>query len=100
MSKPTRFAFSELKIDQRFVRHAARDHISATILKTSALLGRALEMTVVAEGVERLEDWDAVRRAGVDIVQGFLVAKPMPEKEFGEWVRDWQREMAVTESGY
>ena len=100
MSKLTRFPFSELKIDQRFVRHSSHDHIAATILKTSAMLGRELDMTVVAEGVERLEDWDAVRRAGVDIVQGFLVAKPMPEKDFGEWVRDWQREMAVTESGY
>ena len=60
------------------------------------MLGRELDMTVVAEGVERLEDWDAVRRAGVDIVQGYrrawhdknLVAKPMPEKEFGEWIRN------------
>ena len=99
MSKLTRFPFSELKIDQRFVRHSSHDHISATILKTSAMLGRELDMTVVAEGVERLEDWDAVRRAGVDIVQGFLVAKPMPEKEFGEWVRNWQREMEVSTSG-
>ena len=97
MSKLTRFPFSELKIDQRFVRHASRDHISATILKTSALLGRELDMTVVAEGVERLEDWDAVRRAGVGIVQGYLVAKPMPEEEFGAWAQDWQTEREVTD---
>jgi EAL domain-containing protein (putative c-di-GMP-specific phosphodiesterase class I) len=43
-------------------------------------------MSVVAEGVETQEDWDAVRAAGVDIVQGYFVAKPMAAAQARVWL--------------
>ena len=43
-------------------------------------------MRIVAEGVEDQDDWEFVAQCGVDEVQGFYVAKPMPEEEFFEWV--------------
>jgi EAL domain-containing protein (putative c-di-GMP-specific phosphodiesterase class I) len=47
-------------------------------------------MSTVAEGAEDQEDWDLVASLGVDLVQGFFIAKPMPADEFDDWLADWQ----------
>lgn len=62
------------------------------ILESSVRLGRALDMKIVAEGVETQEDWDIVASAGCDEVQGFFVARPMPGDEFLRWKMDWESE--------
>lgn len=90
MSKLTTFPFHELKIDREFVNGAASDEIARTILETSTLLGQKLDMSVVAEGVETQEDWDVAATAGVNLMQGYFVAKPMPLDEFRDWVADWR----------
>ncbi len=46
-------------------------------------------MSIVAEGVENQDDWDLVAGLGIDLVQGYFVAKPMPADEFGDWAADW-----------
>ncbi|NNF77805.1 MAG: EAL domain-containing response regulator [Rhizobiales bacterium] len=81
-----KFPFSQLKIDQSFVRNAAKDRFARASVEASVHLGRELNMRIVAEGVEDQDDWDFVAQCGVDEVQGFYVAKPMPEEEFFEWV--------------
>jgi len=42
-------------------------------------MGRALGMTVVAEGVETSQQLDVLKRLGCDYIQGFLFARPEPE---------------------
>ncbi len=81
-----KFPFSQLKIDQSFVRNAAKDRFARASVEASVHLGRELNMRIVAEGVEDQDDWEFVAQCGVDEVQGFYVAKPMPEEEFFEWV--------------
>ncbi|MCP5083238.1 MAG: EAL domain-containing protein [Alphaproteobacteria bacterium] len=81
-----KFPFSQLKIDQSFVRNAAKDRFARASVEASVHLGRELNMRIVAEGVEDRNDWEFVAECGVDEVQGFYVAKPMPEEEFFEWV--------------
>lgn len=93
MAKLTRFPFSELKIDRSFVHNPSHNTVASTILEVSAMLGNKLHMTVVAEGVENLEDWDAVRRVGVHLVQGYLIAKPMPRADFEQWSRNWRAQL-------
>jgi EAL domain-containing protein (putative c-di-GMP-specific phosphodiesterase class I) len=44
-------------------------------------LGRALDMNVVAEGVENVEQWDALRRFGCGSAQGYLFSRPVTEQE-------------------
>ncbi len=77
--------FSEIKIDRSFVREMDRDPEAATIIETIILLGRKLNMKIVAEGVET----DACRRALVrlacDQAQGYLFARPMPADELLPW---------------
>ena len=72
------FPFSELKIDQSFIREAHHDQFARASVEASIKLGRQLQLRLVAEGIETKEDWDFVAAAGIDEVQGYLVAKPCP----------------------
>lgn len=65
-----------LKIDQSFVARVAESDVDFSIVKAITDLARALKLTVVAEGVETQSQADAVRRAGVDLIQGFLYWRP------------------------
>jgi len=86
MEQLRRIPFAELKIDRIFVNGAGENPKAQAILESSANLARSLQMSVVAEGVETQEDWDAVRAAGVDIVQGYFVAKPMAAAQARAWL--------------
>jgi len=85
MEQLRRVPFSEMKIDGAFVRGAAENLKARAILESSANLGRALDMTVVAEGAETKEDWGVLREAGIDIVQGYLFGKPMTAADARGW---------------
>lgn len=81
--------FSELKIDRVFVQAAGDDDAARAIIEASIDLARKLDLSVVAEGVETKAEWDLMRQLGVDVVQGFLVAKPMPLAECLTWLMTW-----------
>lgn len=89
MQQLTRIPFTELKIDQSFVQHAAHQESSRMILESSLEMARKLDITSVAEGAETQADWDLLRECGCDLAQGFFIAKPMPAHDFPEWVRHW-----------
>lgn len=73
-----RFKFDRLKIDRGFVRPLGRMRGSEAIVQAIVALGRALELCVMAEGVETEEQRVLLRLAGCDEMQGYLFAKPMP----------------------
>ena len=81
-----KFPFSQLKIDQSFVRNATQDRFAKASVEACVYLGRELNMSIVAEGVENQDDWDFVAECGVDEVQGYFVAKPMCETDFMSWI--------------
>jgi EAL domain-containing protein (putative c-di-GMP-specific phosphodiesterase class I)/CheY-like chemotaxis protein len=83
--------FAELKIDRAFVHDSGKTPKAQAILESSAGLGRSLDMTVVAEGVETQSDWDQVRAIGVDLAQGYFIAKPMAAEAIPDWLADWSR---------
>lgn len=85
----TRIAFTELKIDQSFVREAIREKAPRAILESSIRLARELRLTSVAEGVESREECEMLRRLGCDLAQGYLFARPMHADAFADWVRHW-----------
>lgn len=69
----------EMKIDRRFIKGADEDQrASSEILNAIISMARALDMSTVAEGVERPEQADMLRGLGCDEIQGFWFAKPMP----------------------
>ncbi len=89
MQQLTRIPFTELKIDQSFVIHAAHQESSRLILESSLEMARKLGIKSVAEGAETIEDWNMLREYGCDLAQGFFIAKPMKSADFPGWVQEW-----------
>lgn len=76
----------KLKLDRAFVSVLPEDRRSLAVVRAMTQLGHELGMTVVAEGCERMEEIDALLGAGVDAIQGFYYAKPMPEDALFSWL--------------
>ncbi len=85
----TRIAFSELKIDQSFVKDFADSKALRIVVESSIDMARKLLVRSVAEGVETQKDWDGLKRVGCDTVQGYFVARPMDEAAFRKFVVDF-----------
>jgi diguanylate cyclase (GGDEF)-like protein/PAS domain S-box-containing protein len=85
LSHLKRFPLDSLKIDASFVRDIATNPDDAAITKTIIAMAHNLGLVVVAEGVETEQQLEFLRVNGCDIVQGFLVGRPMPAEEFTEF---------------
>lgn len=70
-----------LKIDRSFVCDITTDQEDATIVSAILAMAHTLDLAVVAEGVETLEQLKFLRQHRCDIVQGFLISRPLPEPE-------------------
>lgn len=88
MQQLKRIPFTELKVDRAFVAGAPKDEEALAMLQSSVDLARRLGLSVVAEGVETQEEWDLVASLGVDVVQGYFIAKPMPADELLAWAQE------------
>lgn len=81
-----------LKIDRSLVSDIATCGEAATISHSIVALAHGLGYTVVAEGVENKLQTEVLRVIGADMLQGYLIAKPMPEAEFPGWMRQFVAE--------
>ncbi len=70
-----------LKIDMSFIKELDKGHKEKAIVKTIIYLAHSLGMKTIAEGVETREQLQILKDLKCDMVQGFLLAKPMPEEE-------------------
>lgn len=82
------FPIDKLKIDQSFVRDALVDKSDASLIRTIIAMGKALELTTIAEGVETKEQMDFLHMEGCDEIQGYLLSKPIPADEFIHFLRN------------
>jgi EAL domain-containing protein (putative c-di-GMP-specific phosphodiesterase class I) len=73
-----RLPLTSLKIDRAFVAGLPADAHDRAIVAATLQLGRALDITVTAEGVETDEQHSALGALGCERVQGFLLARPEP----------------------
>jgi diguanylate cyclase (GGDEF)-like protein len=76
LSYLARFPFSKIKIDRQFIRNMTRDPAMKAIVKTIIALGKSLDVTITAEGVETEEQAAMLREFGCPQVQGFLYGYP------------------------
>jgi diguanylate cyclase (GGDEF)-like protein/PAS domain S-box-containing protein len=70
-----------LKIDRSFVAGMAANSPDSALVAAAVAMGRALEMEVVAEGIETSEQVADLREFGCPLGQGFLFARPLPPEE-------------------
>jgi EAL domain-containing protein (putative c-di-GMP-specific phosphodiesterase class I) len=71
----------ELKIDQSFVRGLPSDAEDVVLVRSAIDLAHNLGLTVVAEGVERLDALALLQELGCDLAQGFALSPPVPDEE-------------------
>jgi EAL domain-containing protein (putative c-di-GMP-specific phosphodiesterase class I)/CheY-like chemotaxis protein len=83
-----RIAFTEIKLDQSFIKSATTQQAARIILQSSIDMAKKLGIVTVAEGIETENDWDLLRELGCDLAQGYLIAKPLEASEFLTWARD------------
>ena len=70
-----------LKLDMEFMGASAEESRGTSILESVIALGHRLHMPIIAEGVETRQEVDFLRRAGCDIIQGYLFGKPLSQEE-------------------
>jgi EAL domain-containing protein (putative c-di-GMP-specific phosphodiesterase class I) len=87
MQQLTRIPFTELKIDQSFVRNASQPS-SRAMIESSLEMAQKLDIVAVAEGIETREEWDLLREMGCQLGQGYFIARPMPGDEFLRWLKE------------
>ncbi|MGA8262597.1 MAG: EAL domain-containing protein, partial [Arenicellales bacterium] len=78
LSYLSRLPVHALKIDRSFIRDLQQDPRNEATVKAIVALARALDLHVVAEGIETREQMDNVMRLGCDTLQGFWLGRPMP----------------------
>jgi diguanylate cyclase (GGDEF)-like protein len=93
LSYLARFPFNKIKIDQSFVHALGSSREATAVIKTIIGLGRALDIGVVAEGVETQAQAEALRAIGCSQVQGFLYGRPSDEVVDG-----WQATVKLARS--
>ncbi len=77
-----RFPIDRVKIDRSFVREITTNATDRALIDSIVTMVHTLGMSVVAEGVEELEQAEILRECGCDELQGYLFAKPVPASEF------------------
>ena len=88
------FPFDTLKIDRAFVRELVTQHDARAIVRSIVELAAALGMSTVAEGVEEPAQYELLRRAGCQGVQGYLIARPMVIDQVVEMLESWAMQRA------
>jgi diguanylate cyclase (GGDEF)-like protein len=76
----------EVKIDKSFVQGSATDHRDRAVVRSAVQLGHALDLEVVAEGVEDAETNAYLAQEGCDAVQGYWLSRPLPPDGFAQWL--------------
>lgn len=74
-----------LKIDQSFVERLTESATNARVVQSIIALGKAMDLEVIAEGVETEQQLKLVTQFGADLAQGFFIGRPMPEQDFMDW---------------
>ncbi|MCG8313523.1 MAG: EAL domain-containing protein [Pseudomonadales bacterium] len=77
---------NRLKIDKSFIEKVTTDNGASAIVKSIINLGEQFKLNVIAEGVETNEQFQWLKHAGCDEIQGFWLAKPMAFDELLRWL--------------
>ncbi|EOG5485000.1 cyclic di-GMP phosphodiesterase [Enterobacter hormaechei] len=90
LSQLARFPIDAIKLDQAFVRDIHKLSISQSLVRAIVAVAQALNLQVIAEGVESAKEDAFLTKNGVNERQGYLFAKPMPAAAFERWLKRYQ----------
>ena len=78
---------SNLKIDRSFVKDLPDNADDSAIVSSTISMAHYLGMKTVAEGIETREQLRFLKHAGCDIAQGYLISRPLPLDELGQFIK-------------
>jgi len=88
-----------VKLDRQFTSEILHDQRTRAIVHTLIKLSHDLLMKIIAEGVEGTDQWEWLRLAGCDQIQGFIVAKPMAAPDgVVTWYANWNKLIGEAEA--
>lgn len=90
-----RLAFETLKIDRSLMQGVGEDDGAAVLVESIVNMAMALDLEVLAEGVETEVQLGLLRGLGCHYVQGYLLGRPMTAEAFAEWLRSGARPAAM-----
>lgn len=82
-----RLPVNELKLDRSFVADLGNDEAARALSAAILGIGKSLHLTVVAEGVETVEQNLLLREQGYPVAQGYLFSRPLGPQDFEDWLR-------------
>jgi diguanylate cyclase (GGDEF)-like protein len=91
-----RLGADQLKIDRVFIRDVAVDEKTQKVVALQKDMAASFNMTVVAEGIETVDQWTHVRDMGITYAQGYLFGRPMPAHEIDRWLIEEAPRLANT----
>ncbi len=83
------FPINTLKIDQSFIRDMHKNETSLELVRSIVSLGKNMNMSIIAEGVEKPDEALLLKSMGCDYAQGYFFAKPMSEANITKEVSNW-----------
>ncbi|MGI2258710.1 EAL domain-containing response regulator [Shewanella sp. GXUN23E] len=85
--------FSEVKIDRSLIINIHRDAFCQAVVHSLADIARQLDVTLVAEGIEQIEELNYLMHAyDRMVIQGYLVCRPRPMEALAAWYASWTKQ--------
>lgn len=97
LSMLRKLPIDELKIDKSFVDTILNDRAARKMIQNIIAIGKNLDMSVLAEGVETVEQEAMLKSFECDCFQGYYYSKPLPFEELGGVICQWPRTLPGTE---
>ena len=91
-----RFPIDKLKIDRSFVQNVDNNADDKSIVRSIISLGHNLKLSIIAEGVEKIEHIKLLNTLNCEESQGYYISRPLPMKQFVEFVLLWQKASILT----
>lgn len=79
---------SELKIDRSFVQFIETSEDDKKMIQTMIMMAKNFDIGVVVEGIENKVQQDILKELGASIIQGYFYSRPIPYKDFDQWLND------------
>jgi EAL domain-containing protein (putative c-di-GMP-specific phosphodiesterase class I) len=85
------FAIKEIKIDKSYITTLGQNQFDLSLVTSLVVFCRALDIRLVAEGVENADCWQRLLALGCHGGQGYGISRPMPFEDLQAWVTHWRQ---------